>query len=161
MPDGVWQTLALVNDWVKHAEAKAATTLAAGGALGGVLFALVQAEPDSGIAFRIVTVACAVFLFVGGVAAGMALRPRLRPNRRSLLYYDDIARIYGKRPDTYAAALAELVHDSVALTDAIARQIWANSNVARRKYFWGNVGAMGLLLALGALAVAAAVAVVQ
>lgn len=161
--DDAWRVLTLVNDWVRHAETKAATTLAACGVLGGVLFTLVRAEFVSGPAFRISSLVCAVLLFIGGFSAGMALRPRLRTreNPSTLLYYEDIARTYRTRVDAYSNALTKLIGDPGAMATAVAGQVWANAHVARRKYTWGNVGVMGLLLALTAMSASTTFAVVD
>jgi hypothetical protein len=156
-PEDAWKALALVVDWIKHAETKAVATLAASGVVGGLLYSLVQSYRGSNLAFRVAATACGVFVFGAGLGAGMTLRPRLRSPEEptSLLYYDHVARIYRTRVDAYVESLTALMLDRSALLDAITTQIWANAHVARRKYYWGSLGTVSLLLALLMLALTA------
>jgi hypothetical protein len=156
-PDDAWMALALVVDWIKHAETKAVATLAASGVVGGVLYTLAENHRGSDLAFRVAATACGVFAFGAGLGAGMVLRPRLRSPEEptNLLYYDHIARMYRTGVDAYVDSLTALMLDHRALVDAIAGQIWANAHVARRKYRWGGVGIVSLLLALLTLALTA------
>jgi len=160
--DNAWRALALVNDWIKHAETKAVATLAASGVAGGVLYTLVRGEPKPSLAFKVTAVACAVFVLGGGLGAGMALRPRLRSREEpsNLLYYNHLARMYPTRADKYTDALTALVQDPDELMSAVAGQVWANAHVARRKYRWGGAGIACLLLGLAALGATAFVAAV-
>ncbi|GAA2304947.1 hypothetical protein GCM10009853_072500 [Glycomyces scopariae] len=152
-----WKTLLLINDWIKHAEIKAAAALTACGVLGGVLFTLVRTEFDSGIAFRTSAVVCAVLLLGSWFSASMALRPRMKFSDSSLnlLYYDHVATMYRARADAYVHDLGDLMQRPDALTAAISQQIWANAAVAHRKFLWGNAGITGLLLSLPSLSAAA------
>ncbi|WP_335986954.1 Pycsar system effector family protein [Glycomyces sp. MUSA5-2] len=155
--ENAWNTLLLINDWIKHAEIKAAAALTACGVLGGALFTLVRTEFDSGVAFRISAIVCAILLLASWFSASMALRPRTKSSSSAinLLYYDHVATIYRARPDAYINDLSDLIQHPDALTTAISQQIWANAAVAHRKFLWGNAGITGLLLSLPSLSAAA------
>lgn len=77
-PDHAWKTLTLVIDWIKHAETKAAATLAAAGVAGGVLYNLVKDESDPSWVLALASVITGVGVLVAGVCAGAAFWPRLR-----------------------------------------------------------------------------------
>lgn len=157
--DHVWRILENVREWTKHAEAKAATTLAAAAALGGVLYTLVTGGDDRSGWFAAAATLCALCTLAAGLTAGLALwpRPRLRGSGvpDSLLHYDHIARRYAGAGAAYRARLTGLLQDEEALVAAIADQIWANALVARRKYSWVSRSVALLLIALAAMAVAA------
>lgn len=155
--DNAWNALTLVIGWIKHAETKAAATLGASGIIGGILYTLVKNERDPSLGFGISAAVCAVFMFVAGISAGMALRPRLRSPEEptNLLYYDHIARMYRTRIDAYTDSLIALLLDHRSLVAAIAGQVWANAHVARQKYRWGSLGIISFLLALATLALTA------
>lgn len=75
-PDQAWKALTLVNDWVKHAETKSATTLAASGVTGGVLYNLVKDQSNPGWWLTIFGGACGVGVLLAGAFALLALTPR-------------------------------------------------------------------------------------
>lgn len=158
-PDQAWKMLSLINDWIKHAETKAAGTIAASGISAGVLYNLLKDVIDPGRWIEVPAAICGVLVTVAGVAAAWALRPRLwsREEPTSNLYFHHIARrhrrkdgvtTYGEKVRVLSAADAELVGE-------IAGQIWANAHVARVKYRWANIGLSAVLLALMALAATA------
>lgn len=143
-PAEVWRILGLVNDWIKHAETKAAGTLAAAGVSAGVLYNLVKDVNDPSRLLDVVAVLCAVCIAGGGVCAAWALRPRLRAKEEptSRLYFHHIARRH-PRPTKGAEYLAELhglTNDREALVVDISSQVWANAHVATDKFRAGNIG---------------------
>jgi len=157
-PDHAWKALGLVVDWIKHAETKAGVTLAATGVTGGVLFNLIKDVKHPSWCLLGSMILCGVSVAAAGLCAGMVLWPRLRMKESptSPLYFHHIARGHAA-PDTYAVSLAELTKGAEALVTEIASQAWANSVVARKKYFWGGVAIRFLLLALVALSITAAI----
>jgi len=164
-PDQAWKTLSLVNDWVKHAEAKIAATLAAAGVAAGVLFNLVKDQQERSLSLNITAAASGFLLVTTAVLAALALRPRLRLKfwrqepATSPLYFTHIARKYPvDAGDRYADVLKELTVDPDQLTKEIARQVHANATVAHRKYRLVH-GAIGTLL-LGLLLLAAVALVI-
>jgi hypothetical protein len=156
-PARPWAVLGLVNDWVRHAEAKAGATLVATGVTGTALYNLIHnvKHPPFFLAFFSTT--AAVFVLLGGACGAAALRPRLwsREKPTSLLYFDHIARAFDS-PVPYAAALRKLVLADDDELDQVAQQVWANARVARRKYRWVGWALVCLLLALISLGAVAA-----
>lgn len=182
-PDQAWKALSLVNDWIRHAEAKATATLAAAGVSGGVLYNLVHSLVNPSHALDIIATINAVMIVVSGGASIMALVPRLTVRRAratppdmrtessastststsviledpvNLLYFRDIARHYKGDAPTYSQILATLTSDPAKLTEYIGYQVHANSDVAHRKYTWANRAAIALsvnLVFLGATAI--------
>lgn len=160
-PDHAWKALGLVIDWIKHAEAKAGALLAATGVAGGVLYNLVKDQDRPSIALMIAAGLCGVFLFVAGVCAGFAFRPRLRAGEEptSALYYHHIARRHarGKGSDEYSQLVAEITGNAEQLVNEVASQIWANAHVASEKYAWINRTMAAFLAALPCLAAVAVI----
>src|SRR5271154_3696387 len=76
-PDQAWRALGLVNDWIRHAEAKATATLAAAGVTGGVLYNLVHPQTHPSLALDVVATINAVMIVASAGSAIMALIPRL------------------------------------------------------------------------------------
>lgn len=162
-PDQSWRVLGLVNDWIKHAETKAAGTLAAAGVSAGVLYNLVKDLNHPGLLIDVLTFACATGIVLGGLCAAWALRPRLwsREEPTSNLYFHHIARKHPKKDKgaDYLPALGVLTTDDAALVNEIAGQVWANAHVAKAKFQAANLGLTFVLLAiilLGATACAVA-----
>ncbi|MFF4251685.1 Pycsar system effector family protein [Streptomyces sp. NPDC001663] len=158
-PDQAWKALSLVVDWIKHAETKAAATLASSGVTATILYNLVKEEKKFSCISLVCASACTLFTALAALCAGLALRPRLRSEEEptSPLYYHHIARKYERRSgsDLYIEQLKALTADADLLVSEIASQIWANAHVARDKYRWGNYGLTSLLLALPTLAATA------
>ena len=172
-PDQAWKALGLVNDWIRHAEAKTAATLAAAGVTGGVLYNLVRDLKQPSIWLSIVASLSGLTVVVTALAAIFALIPRLTiRNRRpsppsnddeapsedpsSLLFFSHIARDYKTdAAPTYAEVLKVLTNDRERLTEQIGRQVHANAHVAQRKYRYANIAIVGLASDLALLCVTA------
>lgn len=158
-PDQAWKMLGLVNDWIKHAETKAAGTVAASGISAGVLYNLMKGVTDPGKCIEVPAVICGIFITIAGLSAAWALRPRLwaREDPTSNLYFEHIARRHGRKAGfaEYDKTVRVLSTEDAALVGEIAGQIWANAHVARAKYRWASIGLTAVLLALAALAVTA------
>lgn len=157
--DSAWRILDTIRDWIKHAETKAATTLAAAGVVAGVLYSLVTGGGDRSAWFASAAVMSAVCTVAAGLTAGLVLWPRQRlavgTMPASLLFYDHIGRAYSASHSDYRDRLSELLRDEDALVAAVVDQIWANALVARRKFRWAGRSIGLLLFALLGLAVAA------
>ena len=155
-PDQAWKALSLVNDWIRHAEAKTVAALAATGVSTGVLYNVCKgwASPSLiGLAFAVFT---GVSMLVAFVCCALALLPRLRVGKRdkalqedlsNLLFFKHIAMTYKGDAPTYAQVLATLSSDPAELTRHIANQVHANANVAHEKYRWVDTAVF--LLAMG------------
>src|SRR5680860_1432770 len=104
-----WKAVGLDNDWVRHAETKAAATLATAGVIGGVLYNLVKDQTTFGAILKIFGPLCGGLAFISAICAVVALWPRLRASEppTSALYFDHIARRYPRSTDS-AAYIADL-----------------------------------------------------
>lgn len=160
-PDQAWKALALVNDWVKHAEAKLGVALAATGVSGGVLFNLVNDPSHASVAFDVAATVCGAAVIVAGACAVVGLYPVVRLRHTTTndsanpLFFHDIARVYESDPPSYGAVLHTLTTNPDDLVRHLSQQVHANATVAQRKYRWANRAIRALLLgfaALGALA---------
>ena len=157
-PDHAWKALGLVNEWLRHAEAKSATSLAAAGVVGGVLFNLLKDRSLAGPWVNTSSIVCAIAVVCAGGCAAIALWPRLRATEdpTSVLYFSHIAR-RRESPATYAETLMLLTSDTQALTKEIAHQVRWNAGVAHTKYLWAGRALSCLLVAIAALAFTAAI----
>lgn len=154
-PDHAWKALALVIDWIKHAETKAGASLAAAGVTGGVLYNLVKDQRNPGPYLATAAVICAVAVLAAGASAALAFLPRLgNPSDApdSPLYFRHIAAKHPTKPHTYFDDLHRLTASAEDLVREIAEQVWANSQVASRKYAWATRAVTCLVAALAALA---------
>ena len=75
-PDVAWKTLALVNEWLRHSEAKAAACLAVDGVMAGLLYSLVQQVHGAEWWLTVAVATTAIAVFASGVCSAMALVPR-------------------------------------------------------------------------------------
>jgi hypothetical protein len=162
-PDQTWRILGLVNDWIRHAETKAAGTLAAAGVAAGVLYNLVKDIEDPDRLLDVIAILCAGCIIAGGLCAAWALRPRLRSRDEptSNLYFHHIARKHPKqsRGSDYLETLRALTRDHQALVAEIAAQVWSNAHIAKSKYAAANLGltfVLGGIMLLAATALTAA-----
>ena len=154
-PDQAWKMLSSVNDWIKHAETKAAGTMATCGIVAGVLYNVLKDVSHCGKLIWIPAAICIVLILIAGLAAAWALRPRLwsREEPTSNLYFNHIARRHKKKDGSgaFGEAVQTLTAADYELVSEIAGQIWANAHVANAKYRWANIGLSAVLLALVAL----------
>lgn len=154
-PDQAWKALALVNEWLRHAETKLAATLAATGVAAGVLFNLVKAGSAGCLMIAVVILACAAIL-AAGIFAIVGLYPVVRLGSgteqsaatANPLYFGDVARVYQNDAEGFLATLRALTMDREDLVRRIAHQVHANATVAARKYKWAHRSLRMLLLAL-------------
>lgn len=176
-PDQAWKALGLVNDWVRHAEAKLGLTVAAAGVTAGVLLNLVKDRHEPGGLLLIFAFLCGLSALLAGVCAMLGLLPRLSvlPKRKKAkastdeeaeadvvvvnpLYFHDIATKYGDDVPSYQQLFQALTSRPEELVSHIAHQVHANSVVALRKYRWADravkaLGADAIFLAVVALLV--------
>jgi hypothetical protein len=162
-PDQAWKALSLVNDWVKHAEAKLGVVLAVTGVSGGVLFNLLRDRNETSWTFDLAAVVCSVAIFAAGLSAMAGLYPIVRLQRRATgeaanpLFFHDVARAYKGDAPSYGAILHTLTTSPDDLVRHLGQQVHANATVAHRKYRWANRAIRALLLDLLALAALAAI----
>lgn len=160
-PDHAWKALSLVNEWIRHCDAKAGVTLAFTGALGTILFNLVRSATERGIWFDgLVVLAAALLLLTAGFCA-WTLTPRVddraaEPESINRLFFGSIATSFKDTRAEYRKALATLTTDPHELTQDLADQIHANARIATVKATWARRAvrsaiAAGLIIALIAI----------
>lgn len=155
-PDQAWRALGLVNESLKHAEAKSATALAAAGVIGGVLFSLVAEQNDLGWLPSAAAVICAAAVLAAGTCAGVALWPRLLPKEppTNRFYFDHIARQHPEAA-TYLDVLHQLAGSKDDIVRELAAEVWANAHISQKKFRWAGRAIAALIVSLGALATVA------
>lgn len=164
-PDEAWQVLGLVNDWLKHAEAKAGLALATAGVLGGLLYSLVGdwiGPPWWIVVPLLLSVGC---ILAAGLCGAVAVIPRLwrKEPATSKVYYDHIARAYPRATSKRPARLPEFEKDFArttgsksALFDELTAQVWVNAHIAATKYKWSTWAIVFVVAAAVAVALTAA-----
>ncbi|BBC69062.1 DUF5706 domain-containing protein (plasmid) [Mycobacterium marinum] len=152
-----WKAVGLVNDWVKHAETKAAATLAAAGVMGGVLYNLVKSQTSYDCLMQLAAPLCGLLIVAAAGFAIAALWPRLARSDppTNALYFDHIARKHPHSPTGYVEELRALVLAPDQLLTQLGQQVWANARVARRKYQAVGLGLVFLFSAGAALGLVA------
>lgn len=152
-PDVAWKALLLVVDWIKHAEVKAAGSIAAAGVLAGLLYNLVKGESRPGGFLATVAVAATVLICLTAVFGALVFWPRLRHREEptSPLFFHHIARKHSS-PASYVVELTKLTSRPEDFVAEIAEQVYWNSGVAHRKYKWASWAIRCLLLALVSMA---------
>lgn len=163
-PDHAWKALSLVNDWIRHGDAKIGVTLAVTGAAGVMLFNLVKDAPEPGCSLKVFGAVAAAALLLAAAFAVIGLVPKVKVGRRrdpeaytNLLFYKHIARGWEGKTADFVLELGSLTLDKQELTKHIGEQVHANATVARRKYEWADraikaLGAGLLFVALTAVA---------
>lgn len=162
-PDHAWKVLALVNEWIRHSDAKASVTLAFTGVLGTMTFNLARDfESRSPIFDALVVVACALLVLTGGLC-GWTLTPRVNDkdaDRDAInrLFFASISRSFKGRREEYVDVLHTLTADPVQLTRDLADQIHANARIATTKAKFAK-WAMRSAFAAGATVAALAIVI--
>lgn len=137
-----WSVLTNVNEWVKHAETKLGVVLAFLGVLAAGLITLAIEVGRGSTTMIVLESVSGLLLLVAAGCASLGLLPQFahEPDEAKLnpLYYGDVRQHFVGKPDEYGAYLRAALSDPKAVTDHIARQIVANSEVAVRKYTWSN-----------------------
>lgn len=182
-PDQAWKSLGLVNDWIKHADAKVGATLAASGVTAVMLYNLVKGEHHPGFWLSLFAIFCGVSVVLAGASAALALIPRLKIETRlarrqalreantsgaapvaipkddpvNLLFFTNIAKQYDGDGPSYVEVLSALTADRQRLTRQIAHQVHANATVAHRKFTWADRAIKFLIAAVAALGIVATI----
>lgn len=165
-PDHAWKLLSLINEWIRHADAKATVTLAFTGAIGTLLFNMVKGLATTTVWTDVTVVATCLFLVCAGVLCGLTLVPRTKAAKGdpaedeiNRLFFAHIATHYSGDRLQYRDVLGTLTADPVSLTHDLADQVHANARIAtvKNKYAQKAISAVlaaGLSLALVAVTVA-------
>lgn len=167
-PEHAWKALSLVNDWIRHGDAKIGVTLAVTGAAAAMLYSLIKDETSQNCALKVFGGLCAIALLLAASFAIVGLVPQVKLGRRrapeaytNLLFYRHIARGWEGMTADFVRELGSLTNDKQELTKHIGEQVHANATVARRKYEWADRAIKGLATGLLLLAVTALVKVVS
>lgn len=137
-PDHAWKALSLVNEWIRHCDAKAGVTLAFTGALGTILFNLVRSATERGVMFDVLVVLAAALLLLTAALCAWTLTPRVddkdaEPESINHLFFGSITASFKDTRLQYRKALATLTTDPHELTKDLADQIHANARIATVK----------------------------
>lgn len=158
-PDHAWKQLSMVNDWIRHSDAKAAATLAASGVMATVTFNLISRLDSRSCCTEAAVVVSVGLLIASVLFCGLTLAPRTRDkNGRSgppsPIYFGSVAANFTR--DSYRGELRTLAADPARLVDTLADQVHVNSGIATKKALWAGWAirsALTAALAVGVLAV--------
>lgn len=151
-PEQVWKTLSLVNEWIRHGDAKLGLTLAADGVLAAVLYNLLDGT-DHGCLGTACALAAGLAILASSVCAVVGLLPQLKPPGKSedyssLIYYRHIARGWVGRRTQYTHQLLTMTTDAQDLSAQLADQVYWNSAVADRKFVWATRAVVATVIAM-------------
>lgn len=161
-PDHAWKALSLVNEWIRHSDAKAGVTLAFVGAMGTLTFNLTKDLQNWSCPVVVAaTIACIFLLLAVGLCA-WTLTPRVKDkevdqttDNKSLLFFASITSHYKGGRRQYSTDLSKLSADPAALTEQLADQVHANALIAtvkNRSAKWAIRAAVAAGLAVATLA---------
>jgi uncharacterized membrane protein len=167
-PDHAWKALSLVNEWIRHSDAKAGVTLAFAGVLGATLFNLAKDNTTRSFAFDLfVVIGCASLLLTAGLCA-WTLTPRIDDRDSGVesinrLFFASISRHFKGDRLGYAEVLTTLTSNPEELVKDLANQIHANATIATLKSAYAKwairsallsgacVGAVALIIGINGL----------
>ncbi|TQL47317.1 hypothetical protein FB562_0373 [Homoserinimonas aerilata] len=137
-PDHAWKTLALMNEWIRHSDAKAGVTLAFTGVMATMTFNLTKDFTHRATAFDSLVVIACLLLIITGALCGWTLTPRVKDkdaDRDAInrLFFASIDRNYRGKRQEYSEVLHTLTSDPVELTKDLADQIHVNARIATVK----------------------------
>ncbi len=161
-PEQAWKLLSLVNEWIRHSDAKAAVTLAFTTGLSVMLFNLADGFAERSQIFDIAVVVATALLVLAAGFCAWTLTPRIadqeaNPEQANLLFFGSIAVKFKNDRGNYREELHLMTADPAALTRDLTDQIHANANIAAVK---ARAIQRGIRSAIAAAAAVAAVAVI-
>lgn len=154
-----WRTYEIINEWIKFSDAKAGAILAADGVIASVVFALLQSsfQVSSANLLTIIIIVLGIICVCFSVYFSLlCLNPTLKVGEpKSLIFFDHIAQKY-QIPADYKKDFLETFNDTDTAITQITEQIWANSKVAKKKYFavtWSTrfFGAIVVIILIGTI----------
>ncbi|MFE3222879.1 Pycsar system effector family protein [Nocardia sp. NPDC059228] len=160
-PEHAWKTLALMNEWIRHADAKAGVTLAFTGVLATMVFNLVKDFHHRTTAFDLLVVLTCALLFLTAALCGWTLTPRVNdgdadPQSINLLYFGSISQHFKSRRQQYSEVLSTLTGDDSELIKHLSAQVHANAKIATikaRSAKWAIRSALATGVVVAALAI--------
>lgn len=152
-PDQAWKALSLINEWIRHSDAKAGVTLAFTGALATMLFNLVTSVRLRSCLFDVVVVGSCSLLLLTAAACAWTLTPRVNdrdaaPDSINRLFFASISKHFKGQRLLYADVFSTLTSDPGELVKDLAHQIHANARIATIKAKYAQL-AIRLALAAG------------
>lgn len=146
-PDHAWKALALVNEWIRHADTKAAVTLAFTGVLATMTFNLVKDFQSRSALFDVLVVLACALIVITGALCGLTLLPRFTDKDQgddanveevvvNRLFYASISSGFKGQRRQYSDVMHTLTADPVELTRDLSDQIHANAQIATVKNQW-------------------------
>ena len=137
-PDHAWKTLALMNEWIRHSDAKAGVTLAFTGVMATTTFNLAKDFTPRTALFDTLVVIASFLLLITGAMCGWTLTPRVKDkdaDRDAInrLFFASIDRNFRGKRQEYSEVLHTLTSDPVELTKDLADQIHVNARIATAK----------------------------
>lgn len=137
-PDHAWKTLALMNEWIRHSDAKAGVTLAFTGVMATTTFNLAKDFNPRTAAFDSLVVTACLLLLLTGALCGWTLTPRVKDKDAdrdviNRLFFASIDRNFRGKRQEYSEVLHMLTSDPVELTKDLADQIHVNARIATVK----------------------------
>lgn len=130
-----WHVLGTIEAWIRHSDAKAGATLAFNGALGAILFTLVEAF-DSSLPITICAALCLGLLMCSTTFAGLTLAPRIKPTQPSTVSHIFFGSIWGEFKhdrSRFGREFSQIIDDQDLLLDELTDQIYENSRIATLK----------------------------
>lgn len=160
-PDHAWRALALMNEWIRHSDAKAGVTLAFVGVLGTMTFNLVKDFHPRDAVFDTLTVVACTLLVLTAALCVWTLTPRLKDRDAdseaiNRLFFASIDRHFRGERKRYSEVLRTLAADPVELVADLADQIHANARIATVKASCAKWAIRSALAAGAAVALLAA-----
>jgi hypothetical protein len=164
-PDHAWKALSLVNEWIRHSDAKAAVTLAFTGALATMAFNLAKDFHRRSTTFDVLVALTCILLASTAALCGWTLTPRVNdrdadPQAINRLYFASITHHFSGRRPHYGEVLSTLTADAAELTRELADQIHANAKIATTKARYAK-WAIRSALAAGATVASLAITIVS
>lgn len=161
-PDHAWKALALVNEWIRHSDAKAGVTLAFTGVLGTMTFNLAKDFASRSTLFDVLVAVACTLLVLTGALCGWTLTPRVNDkdadrDEINRLFFGSISRNFSGKRQQYIDVLHTLTANPTELMRDLADQVHANAKIASIK---ATSVKWAIRSALAAGAAVAAVAIV-
>jgi hypothetical protein len=159
-PDHAWRLLGLVNEWIRHSDAKAGVTLAFTGVLATMVFNLTKDFTARTLVFDVCVIVACLLLLTTAALCGWTLTPRINdndaePEAINRVFFASISTNFkGDRPG-YGQVLSTLSANPDELVRDLADQIHANAKIAtvKAKYaMWAIRSALAAGVAVAALA---------
>lgn len=137
-PDHAWKTLALVNEWIRHSDAKASVTLAFTGVMATMTYNLAKDVTSRTVLFDTLVGLTCLLLFITGAWCGWTLTPRVKDkdaDRDAInrLFFGSIDRNFRGKRHEYSEVLHVLTSNPVELTKDLADQIHVNARIVTVK----------------------------